>query len=257
MILRMILCLSALLLPAELPAAESSLCDQNLPQDSDSPVAYRMRGDRCEGIYAQQVSSISIEVRSLVAGFGPFDPAKDRELELAWTAPPGSTRDVRLRAFSFKPRTYFRMDTALPAVRGVYHWPAEVLASQKLGRDELGLLAWIDMPGPGSSTRQVYLPLRAGGGTAKAGAGYELALFPTARLTEVRVTVSRLDAQGKTVATLRSDEELGYDYYAAGEPTVFSTGKLGPAGFYHVEVTALLRNGSSVHQDLDLYHSGD
>jgi len=252
----MILCLVALLLPAELPAVES-LCDSSLPQESESPVAYRMRGDRCEGIYAQQVSSVSIEVRSLIAGFGPFDPAKDRELALSWTAPPGSTRDVRLRAFSFKPRTYYRMDTALPAVRGVYHWPADVLASQKLGRDALGLLAWINLPGPGGSTRPVYLPLRAGGGTAKAGAGYELALFPTARLSEVRLTVSRLDDQGKTVATLRRDDELGYGYYAAGEPTVFSTGKLGPAGIYHVEITALPKSGLSVHQGLDLYHPGD
>ena len=254
--LRMTLCLVALFLSAATAAAES-FCDSSLPQDAESPMAYRMRGDRCEGIYAQQVSAVSVEVRSLIAGFGPFDPAQDRELALAWTAPPGSTRDVRLRVFSFKPRTYYRMDTELPVVRGVYHWPSDVLASVKLGRDELGLLAWIDLPGAGGSIRPVYLPLRVGGGTAKAGAGYEISLLPTARLAEVRVTVSRLDAQGNTLATLRRDEELGYGYYAAGEPTVFSTGKLGPAGFYHVEITALPKSGLSVRQGLDLYHPGD
>jgi hypothetical protein len=250
--IRMVLCLAAMLLPAAAAGAES-LCDPNLPQDSDSPVSYRMRGDRCEGLYAQQVSAISIEVRSLVAGFGSFDPAKDAELVLAWTAPPGGTRDVRLRAFSFKPRTYYRMDAKVPAARGAYRWPTDVLDSVKLGRDELGLLAWTDLPG----SRTVYLPLRVGAGVARPKDGYEASLIPSVRLSEVRLTVSRLDAQGNATATLRKDEELGYGYYPAGEPTVFSTGKLGPAGFYRLTVTAVPQSGLSVVQDIELYHPGD
>ena len=254
-VIRWTLCLAALLLPAELAAAD--FCDPHLPQDSKSPVAYRMRGDRCEGIYAQQVSSISVEVRSLVAAFGPFDLARHQELELAWTAPPGSTRDVRLRAFSFKPRTYYRMDTAVPAVRGVYRWPTNVLASEKLGKDDLGLLAWIDQPGPGGATRPLYLPLRAGGGAMKNGDGYEVSLYPSAPLSEVRLTVSRLDKEGNVVAKLRQNEELGYGYYPAATPTPFSTGKLGPAGFYRLVITAIPKSGLSVERSLELYHPGD
>jgi hypothetical protein len=253
--LRLMLCLSAILLPAA--AGAESLCDPNLPQESKSPVAYRMRDDRCEGIYAQQVSSISLEVRSLVTGFGPFDPARNETLDLAWNAPPGSIRDVRLRVFSFKPRTYYRMDTAVPASRGVYHWPTNVLASVELGKDDLGLLAWIERPGPGDSIHPVYLPLRAGAGATKSGDGYEVSLFPSAPLSEVRLTVSRLDDQEKVVATLRQNEELGYGYYPAATPTVFSTGKLGPAGFYRIVVTATPKTGLSVEQAIELYHPGD
>jgi len=249
------LCLVAML--AAGPVGAESFCDPSLPQDSKSPVAYRMRDDRCEGIYAQQVSAISIEVRSLVAGFGPFDPGKDRELALAWTAPPGSTRDVRLRVFSFKPRVYYRMDTAVPAVRGVYHWPSDVLASVELGRNDLGLIAWIDLAGPGGSIRPVYLPLRAGAVATKGDAGYEVTLIPSTRLSEVRVTVSRLDAQGNVAATLRRNEELGYGYYPSAEPTVFSTGKLGPAGFYRLVITAVPKSGLSVEEDIEIYHPGD
>jgi hypothetical protein len=253
--LRSALCLALLLLPAG-AAAAGSLCDQNLPQDSKSPMAYHLRGDRCEGIYAQQVSSISVEVRSLVAGFGAFDPALNEKLELAWTAPPGNTGDVRLRAFSFKPRTYYRMDTAVPAARSAYQWPTDVLASVGLAQADLGLIAWIDLPGPGGSARPVYLPIRAGAGATKGNAGYEVSLVPSARLSEVRLTVSRLDDKGKVKDTLQ-DKELGMSYYPAATPTPFSTGKLGPAGFYRLVITAIPKAGLSIVQDIEIYHPGD
>ncbi|HKH49906.1 MAG TPA: hypothetical protein VKM72_35075 [Thermoanaerobaculia bacterium] len=254
--IRATLCLAALLLPAG-AAGAADLCDPNLPQDSKSPMAYHMRGDRCEGIYAQQVSSISIEVRSLVAGFGAFDPAKDQELVLAWTAPPGSARDVRLRAFSFKPRTYYRMDTKVPPGRGTYLWPTDVLTSAELGKDDLGLIAWTDLPGPGEgASRPVFLPLRAGAGAAKGNDGYEVTLIPSVKLSEVRMTVSRLDDKGNVVATVQ-DRELGFGYYPQALPTVFPTGKLGPAGFYRLVITAIPKSGLSVEQDVELYHAGD
>lgn len=239
-------------------AAAETLCDRGLKQEVKSPLSYQMRGDRCEGIYAQQVSSISLEVRSLVAGFD-FDAARDAELALAWTAPPGVAGNVRLRVFSFKPLTYYRMDTAVPAARGTYRWPTDILAAEKLGQADLGLIAWIDIPGPKGTTREVHLPLHAGPGTAakKAGAGYEISLVPSVRLNEVRLTVTRLDSQGAEGATLRLDEELGYGYYPSNTPTVFSTGTLGSAGFYRVKITAVPKSGLSTEQEIDLYHPGD
>ena len=251
---RSALCLALLLLPEGAEAVP--LCDPNLPQGSKSPVAYQLRGDRCEGIYAQQVSAISIEVRSLVAGFGAFDPARNEKLELAWSAPPGNAGVVRLRAFSFKPRTYYRMDTAVPAALSAYHWPTDVLASVELGQADLGLVAWIDLPGPGGSARPVYLPLRAGAGAGKRDDGYEVSLVPSVRLSEVRLKVSRLDAKGDPKDTLQ-DKELDFGYYPAAEPTVFSTGKLGPAGFYRLVITAVPKAGLSVVQDIEIYHAGD
>jgi hypothetical protein len=239
------------------PARAENLCDPGIKEETKSPLSYQMRGDRCEGIYAQQVSSISLEFRSLVAGFA-FDPATDAELALAWTPPPGVSGNVRLRAFSFKPLTYYRMDTAVPAARGAYRWRTDILASQKLSRNDLGLIAWIDIPGPGGATRAIHLPLRAGSAAAKpADAGYEISLVPSVRLKEVRLTVSRLDAEGKVVETLRRDEELGIGYYPSNTPTVFSTGRLGPAGFYRIETTAIPKSGLSTVRDIALYHPGD
>lgn len=241
-----------------LPAGAESFCDPNLEGDSKSPLTYKLRDDRCEGFYAQQVSSISLEVRSLVAGFD-FDSARDAELALAWTAPPGVPGNVRIRAFSFKPLTYYRMDTAVPAARGTYRWPANILASQKLGRTDLGLVARINVSGPGGAAREVLLPLHAGRGAAakKPDSGYEVTIIPSARLNEVRLTVSRVDAQGNPLATLRQDEELGYGYYPSNKPTVFPTGKLGQAGFYRLTIKAIPKSGLSTEEEIELYHPGD
>ncbi|HYG63194.1 MAG TPA: hypothetical protein VEL74_11480 [Thermoanaerobaculia bacterium] len=238
-------------------AGAESFCDPNLVDRSDSSLAYREREGRCEGIYGQQVSAVSIDVRSLVAVFAPFDPARDTELVLAWTAPPGTELNVRVRAFSLQPRKYFRMDTAVPASRGAYRWPTDVLSRLGLGQEALGVIAWMALPGPGGTTREVYLPLRAGSGAAAPEEGYQVALVPSKRLREVHVSVSRLDDRGGVAADLRRGEELGYGYYPSNEPTVFSTGRLGSAGFYLVEIAATPVEGTPVKQGFELYHSGD
>src|SRR5262245_26317491 len=66
------------------PAGAGSFCDPNLVGKSDSPTVYREREGRCEGLYAQQVGTVSLDVRSLVATFGSFDPGRSSELVLAW-----------------------------------------------------------------------------------------------------------------------------------------------------------------------------
>jgi hypothetical protein len=251
------LCLAALYLLSE-PAGAAAFCDPGIPQNTRSPLGYHLRdGDRCEGTYEQPVAAASVEVRSLVASFGEFDLNQDLALELTWDAPPGSTQEVHLRAFSFKEGIYYRMDTAVPAVRGVYLWPTRLLAALDLGHADLGLIAWIDLPGPGESTRQVYLPLRVAQGTVRAGDGYKVSLVPNRELSAVDVTVSRLDEQGNAITQLHATRELGIGYYPNGEPTDFFTGRIDAEGYYRVEITAILKGGQPIVQKLDIYHPGE
>ena len=170
------------------PQGAPIYCDAELLHVPKSPTSYQVRGDRCEGIYAQQVSTVSVDLRSFVKGFGEFDPETQSSLELTWKAPAGIVQDARLRAFSLKSRTYYRMDTAQPAANGSYRWPTEILAGEKLGRDDLGILAWVEMPGPADKVREVYLPLRAG--TSQTLDGYEVTLVPSKKLKKVLLTVS-------------------------------------------------------------------
>lgn len=247
----------ALLLPfgfSTKPAAAESFCDPGLPQNSTAATAYRMRPGRCEGIFAQQVSSPHLEIRSLVGTVQAFDPKRDSELALIWKAPPGDKADILLRAFSFKPGTYYRMDTRVSPDRSTYRWPTDVLDSVGLGRADLGLLAWTEGLEPDGTKNTVYLPLSTGTGSSQARKGYTVTFVPSTRLSEVHVKVSRLE--GQKAPTVLRDEKLVDEYYALGEPAEFSTGTLGAAGFYRITLTAHPKAGSIV-QNFDLYHPGD
>jgi hypothetical protein len=230
-------------------------CDPSLVHNTgngaDNAVRYRQRGDRCEGIYAQQVGTVSLEIRSFVESFGPLDLNKGTLL--TWQAPPGSSGAVHVRAFSLKPTDYYRMDTSVPADRSSYLWPGDVLDGLRLTADDLGVIAWMELPGPSGRNREVYLPLQG----KSAPDGYQVTLFPSASLKEVRVTVSRLDDSGNVTEKLRHDEELRYGYYPSSQPTTFPLGKLGAAGFYQVEIKALDKRGLSAEQHFDFYHPGN
>jgi hypothetical protein len=215
-----------------------SQCDPVLSERSTSTMAYRQRGDRCEGIYAQQVGALTLQVRSLVRGFGPFDPAKNPHLTLEWKAPPNVSGDVHIRAFSFRPRTYFRMDTAVPAPRGLYRWPTDVLAGVGLSREDLGIVAWIDTPGSGFGD-EVYLPLKiVGNELADGSTEIQATVVPSNRLEELRVTILRLDEKGREVGHLRHDQELGYGYYPSNQQIEFPLDEAKETGFYKVKVVA-------------------
>src|SRR5262245_10915880 len=78
-------------------ARADTVCDPELLHKSDSPNAYRERGDRCEGVYANPVGALTLEIRSLVAGkVGAIDLDEVRELTLAFRPPHGLEREVRL-----------------------------------------------------------------------------------------------------------------------------------------------------------------
>ena len=131
------------------------------------------------------------------------------------------------------------MDTAQPAANGSYRWPTEILAGEKLGNADLGILAWIEMPGPEGKPRQVYLPLRAG--TSQTLDGYEVTLVPSKKLKKVLLTVIQIDEKGNDLKKLFSDKDVGgeFAFYPSNEPTVLSTGKIGAPGYYRLQLKAI------------------
>ena len=245
---------SLFLLALSVPAlgAESS-CDSELlerAKDSKSAMAYRDRGDRCEGIYAQQVGTVTLQVRSLTWGGVEVDPTAVPAIALGWTPPPQAKGSLRLRAFSFKPRTYYRMDAAFPLVQKSYSWPTEIIEQAAIRPRELGVVAWMETPPPGAGGR-VYLPVRLGvGREGKATAS----VVPSERLRELRVSVSSLNIDTGKEQVLRADEELDYGYYPSGQPVEFELGDLKP-GFYRVKAKALAADGKGgpVIEDFVVY----
>src|SRR5215207_8886363 len=77
-----------------IPAIE---CDSSLKTRRTDPLSYRQRGDRCEGVYGQDVAgSSTLLVASLVESMESFADTSSRPLLIEWS--PSSGLPVALRA---------------------------------------------------------------------------------------------------------------------------------------------------------------
>ena len=229
-------------------------CDPRLVTPGNDPNGYRLRGDRCEGLYVQPIAgSASLLVASFVAAFADFDARRVVDLRLDWT-PASPFQPTFIRAYGLRRRQYYRMDTArAPGVRS-FTWPATILGNLSLSRQFLGIVAWNEMD-VGAQPRRVYVPLRIGAGAAVAG-GYELALVPSVELTEVYVSVAAVDGDGRTQRSYVQRRPLGFGYYPAQEPIRIPVAGLEQAGLHRIDIAVTQRDGGSANAEVWFVHAG-
>lgn len=234
------------------------LCDAGLGGNQDSAIAYQLRGDRCEGIYKLEVNSTQLRLSSVVESFEPFDASKPEDLTVQWSAPADlEAADVRLRAESLRPRTFYRMDTVVPGSQGAFSWKLDIVDRLGYSREDLGVLGWIRNPETDDDDRrQIYLPLRIRQGAATPRTGtYEVAFIPEVRLEEVYFAVTPVNAKGEGLGPrLYDTQELGYGYYPSKTPTSFEITGFTQSGFYEVEIKAVFFGGDSGTTSFLLYH---
>lgn len=223
-------------------------CDPSLRISADNPLGYRLRGDRCEGLYIEQVAG-SIWVASFHRGARTFRPETGKRIALTWALPPSA--QAHIQAVALKPGVAYRMDSVRPRGAGTYEWPADLLAAAGLIGSDLGLLSWYALP-LGAKPVKVHSPVSVNG---QAGA-LELILLPDAALQEVFLSLTKLDEQGKERGHLFSDRALGYGYYPARRPVAIRLPLLGEDGFYRAAIGASLKTGGSAVTDFHFWHKG-
>jgi hypothetical protein len=236
-------------------SAQAVPCDPSLEPSAADPWGYRARGDRCEGIYAQPVAGTPLIVASFTERFDGFDPDSTASLVLRW--PATGSGEVRVRAVALRRRLYYRMDATRPATTGAWEWPTDLLAALELGRSELAVVAWTQRLA-GDRERDIHLPLRIGDGAAgEALTAYALVVVPQVELTEVYVTVSRMDGDGRPVDFLRDESPLGYGYYPADRPIEIPIARPEEPGLYRVQIGARIRAGGSLAGELWFERASD
>ena len=248
------LCVGAVLLLLQYPARADPAgpCDHNLTPLPTGPLGYRLRGERCEGLYVAEVSGSAILVAAWTMAFDDFESAKVDNVVLAWDAPDGAG-PVHLRAQGLRRRLYYRMDAVRPAGNADFIWPANVLGELQLARKDLGVLA-STLTTVGGVPRNVLLPLRISGGAATPRrAEYELVLVPGTEFGEVYLSLEQV---GTSPSVLRHEEALGYGYYPANRPLRIPVEGLSAKGFYRLTVAATLKSGGTATSELWLYHPG-
>jgi hypothetical protein len=225
----------------------ASHCDPDLPVSTSNPLGYRQRGDRCEGVFVQDVSA----TRLTVVSFGQFDitglGAGEDAWQLEWEPVPD---DVHIRAYALRPRTYYRMDTWRPGGSRSYRWPTSVVTALNLTPADIGIVATAQRM-IGGRPREVYLPLRIGRPTGPEGT-YELRIVPGVELSEVFVGMSAVGTDGTPGAT--TPMPLNHGYYPAGRSISVPVGPLAAPGPYFVEIGATLRGGGAVSHELWIVH---
>ena len=119
-------------------------CDPALPAIKEGNLGYRDRGDRCEGLYINPVSSTTLFVASFTEHFENFDKAGNTLL-IEWDKPPASN-DIHLRAQGIRPRLYYRMDAYRPGANTFFAWPSGVLSSLNIRKNDVAVIGRIKMP---------------------------------------------------------------------------------------------------------------
>ncbi len=90
----------------------ASACPATPSVDASNPTAYKDRGDRCEGIFRQQVAASAQLALIGVHRHSPtFEPGSGKPLTVTSAAQSGAA--LALRVLSSRPRQYYRMDATL------------------------------------------------------------------------------------------------------------------------------------------------
>jgi hypothetical protein len=238
---------------SRLAVSQTGACDPRLLQPPTNPLGYRLRGDRCEGIYIQDVAGAPLEVASFTKSFSDYDPASKQAVKVEWDTPDAGVQ-TRLRAQSLRRRLYYRMDTLARSGSKTFTWPSDVLNALRLSREEIGIVG-IARTSVGETQHDIYLPLRVGQDRkASASGGYQLVLVPGVELKEIFVTLTA--QHGKKSSVLKDGEALGYGFYPAERPVAIPISGVRDRGVYHLEIGATLRSGGASTADLWFYHAG-
>ena len=237
------------------PSIAQSPCDPRLallPGVKDS-TAYRLRGDRCEGIYVRPVAGNSV---ILIASFSePFSDfhGPSGTIELAW---PAQREEVRIRAYPLRERLYYQMDVVLPPNRGSYSWHRDILDALHLDKQDIGITAFTNVA-ENLAKGIVYIPLRVSGGSdGSKNVAYELILVPDVELTEVYLSLRRVNDRGKLEPYLFSDVPGRRGYYPADRGARIRFDRPKAAGLYCLDIGATARDGGLRSERMFFYEPG-
>jgi hypothetical protein len=219
-------------------------CDPSLLKNTASPLGYKDRGGRCEGLYINQVGATTLLVVSFTESFASFNLQTDSSLRVTWDPPPGNG-GFRIRAQGIRRRLYYRMDTYQPPLKRSFTWPLAILSSLNILRSDLGVVGTVQVM-VGQTLRDVYIPLRIlQHGESKHIPSYVLGLLPGVELTEVYISLSKVGSDGQPAKLIRDGEKLGYGYYPSERSIDIPVTGLTETGIYYMEIGATLKNGGT------------
>jgi len=236
-------------------SAQELSCDPNLSSPPNNPYGYRLRGDRCEGTYVQQLAGGSAFLMvSLNANFETQDLGRIDPLIITWKPFPGENEPIRLRAIGLRRRLYYRMDTIRPPGSEKYEWPTDVIRALNLSLPDIGLVAFTSVR-IGQNTIEVYLPLGiAQDKQVLEPERYKIILYPRRELKEAFLHLISLNENGMPKEIILDGVPLRYGFYPAERSQIVRLPKLETEGLYKLGIGANLSGGGSSYDEIFFYH---
>jgi hypothetical protein len=174
---------------------------------------------------------------------------------IEWDEPPVN-KEIHLRAQGIKPRLYYRMDAYKPGTNTFFAWPAGVLSSLNIKRNDIGVTGKIKLP-VGKTERYVHLPLRIRKqGEAKRTGSYNLILLPGVQLTEMYISLALVGKAGTPQQFIKTDEPLGYGYYPAERAVEIPIDAPKNKGIYYLKLGAKIKSGGTKTIEFWFYNPG-
>jgi hypothetical protein len=208
--------------------AQNSVCDAQVHPLQGSPVQYKERGNRCEGLYIAEVGSQKLDLVSFHWGALNYTLKPGQKLIVSV---PGVRVPVHVRAMAIPLGTYYRMDAVLQPGASLA-WPVDdVLLPEQLNASRLGVYAFAQ--GPNSEV--VYYPVRVG--TSTGGANDSHWVYTIRPSFDVqRVQWRAATVVGGNCSPFGAWQAVPNSDVAAGQS--FDLGSSGMAGQHCIEVNA-------------------
>ena len=211
---------------------QAALCEPGLRQQPGE-WGYRLRGDRCEGLYEElsaegTIRPVSLTMQETVPAF-----ADRHEI---WWVNPAVRSEILLRATSLRRSLFYRMDTITKSA--TYFWSTDVARGVKIEPPQLGFMA-ATQERVRERQQRVYLPVGLTSRPAAKPGQYRLRAVAPSELLDMSIAVSAVTSANS--ASVIPRRWLGFPYYPSSPPMSFSIDLSGkPFGVYEVSLTGKL-----------------
>jgi len=203
-------------------------CDNTLKPSDNAQVAYKTRGNRCEGAYVAKVAAPSLDVVSFTRGSFSYKLDKSEVI----TIENSFNSKIFIRAAALPLNTYYRMDAALEKNTILKWMIKDVLFNLNIPSNLLGVYGW-----KGSEKEKVFIPvIPVTSSYNKSDKRYYLIIRASTNVLEVKYRYSSAGADFSTYQSVGTKARVGQPIVIV-LPEKFK-------GDYTIEVAAMLESKS-------------
>lgn len=157
-------------------------CDNTLKPADNPKLAYKDRGNRCEGAYSAKVGAPSIDLVAFTVGALSYKLEKTEVIEIE--NPFGFT--IHIRSSALPLNTYYRMDATLEKSKTLKWEVKDALFDLQIPSNSLGIYGWM-----GTENEKTFLPVKVVSSTIdRSDQKLYLIIRPSARVLGVKYRYS-------------------------------------------------------------------